>query len=306
MECSTRPVRTLALVMVAALLSACAPKDEAPARKAIDQISAAIESAGPDATKYVPRHVAALEGQVTKLKVRFYDEDYEAIVADAPAILERAEALASTAAAKKAEIAQVLDGEWSKLVTDVPAVIESAGEIRGRSHRFEEDRARHHAGDGRVRQDRHRRAEVALGKGDSSQGRRRPRTGSHDRRARKAQTRKSRRRTRRRRGLSPTSRYGPEQHHGSKSRRIAEEILPQARPARPVRRPQPALARRSRWCRTPSARMVDDEGAADHPRALREPHVPAGAGRRTRRARPARQLARGLRLRGHERASATA
>lgn len=127
MECSTRPVRTLALAMVAALLSACAPKDEAPARKAIDQISAAIESAGPDATKYVPGHVAALEGQVTKLKVRFYDKDYADIVADAPAILERAEALAPTAAAKKAEIAKVLDGEWSKLVTDVPATIESAG-----------------------------------------------------------------------------------------------------------------------------------------------------------------------------------
>ncbi len=64
---------------------------------------------------------------MTKLKVRFYDKDYKAIVADAPAILERAEALASTAAAKKAEIAKVLDGEWSKLVTDVPATIESAG-----------------------------------------------------------------------------------------------------------------------------------------------------------------------------------
>lgn len=126
MECSTRPVRTLALAMVAALLSACAPKDEAPARKAIDQVSAAIESAGPDATKYVPGHVAALEGQVTKLKVRFYDKDYEGIVADAPAILERAEALASTAAAKKAEIAKVLDGEWEKIVTDVPASIASA------------------------------------------------------------------------------------------------------------------------------------------------------------------------------------
>ncbi len=63
MEFSTRPVRTLALVVVAALLSACAPKDEAPARKAIDQIGAAIESAGPDATKYVPGHVAALEGR---------------------------------------------------------------------------------------------------------------------------------------------------------------------------------------------------------------------------------------------------
>jgi anti-sigma-K factor RskA len=126
MEFSTRPVRTLALVLVAALLSACAPRDEAPARKAIDQISAAIESAGPDATKYVPGHVAALEGQVTKLKIRFYDKDYKAIVEEAPAILASAKGLASTAAAKKAEIAKVLDGEWEKIVTDVPASIASA------------------------------------------------------------------------------------------------------------------------------------------------------------------------------------
>ena len=125
---SPRPVRTLVLVMVAALLSACAPKDDAPARKAIDQVSAAIESAGPDATKYVPGHVAALERQVTKLKIRFYDGDYQAIVAEAPATLERAQALATTAAAKKAEIAKVLDAEWSKLLTDVPATIESASE----------------------------------------------------------------------------------------------------------------------------------------------------------------------------------
>ena len=126
MEFCTRPVRNLVLVIVAALLSACAPKDEAPARKAIDQISAAIESAGPDATKYVPGHVAALERQVTELKIRFYDGDYQAIVAEAPATLERAQALATTAAAKKAEIAKVLDAEWSKLLTDVPATIESA------------------------------------------------------------------------------------------------------------------------------------------------------------------------------------
>jgi hypothetical protein len=126
MEFSTRPVRTLALVLVAALVSACAPRDEAPARKAIDQISAAIESAGPDATKYVPGHVAALEGQVTNLKIRFYDEDYKAIVEEAPAILDRAKELASTAAAKKAEIAKVLDGEWEKIVMDVPASIASA------------------------------------------------------------------------------------------------------------------------------------------------------------------------------------
>jgi hypothetical protein len=127
MEFSARSVGTLALVMAAALLSACAPKskDEAPARKAIDQISDAIESAGSDATKYVPGHVAALEGQVTKLKLRYYDEDYETIAEEAPVILERARALATTAEAKKAEITKVLDGEWSKLATDVPAAIAS-------------------------------------------------------------------------------------------------------------------------------------------------------------------------------------
>ena len=96
MEFSTRPVRNLALVIVAALLSACAPKDETPARKAIDQISAAIESAGPDATKYVPSHVAALEGQVTKLKVRFYDKGYDAVFEEAPVSLDRTEAPAAS------------------------------------------------------------------------------------------------------------------------------------------------------------------------------------------------------------------
>jgi len=126
MELGARPVRTVSLFLVAALLSACAPRDEAPARKAIDQISAAIESAGPDATKYVPGHVAALQGQVTKLKIRFYDKDYKGIVEEAPAILDHAKGLASTAAAKKAEIAKVLDGEWEKIVTDVPASIASA------------------------------------------------------------------------------------------------------------------------------------------------------------------------------------
>jgi hypothetical protein len=127
MEVSKRPVRVLALVLVAAaILPACAPKDDAEARKAIDRISAAIESAGPDATKYVPGHVAALQGQVTKLKVRFYDKDYKAIVEEAPALLERAEGLPATAAAKKAEIAKVLVGEWDRIATGVPAAIANA------------------------------------------------------------------------------------------------------------------------------------------------------------------------------------
>jgi hypothetical protein len=60
------------------------------------EFSAAIESAGPDATKHVRRHVAALEGQVTKLKVRLHDKGYDAVFEEAPVSLDRTEAPAAS------------------------------------------------------------------------------------------------------------------------------------------------------------------------------------------------------------------
>jgi hypothetical protein len=47
-------------------------------------------------------------------------------VEEAPALLERAEGLPATAAAKKAEIAKVLVGEWDRIATGVPAAIANA------------------------------------------------------------------------------------------------------------------------------------------------------------------------------------
>lgn len=121
------PVRVLPLLLVALLATACALRDEsAPARKAIEQIDAAIDAAGDPAIKYIPGQVAAAKGQVTHLKIRFFDRDYQGIVDAAPAILQQAQDLSTAAAARKAEIAQLLEGEWTTLVSAVPATIARA------------------------------------------------------------------------------------------------------------------------------------------------------------------------------------
>jgi hypothetical protein len=123
MKFRSLPASFLSLALAAVLLAGCAKQDEQPARKAIDQIDAAIAAAGPNATKYLPGHVAAVKAATTQLKVQFYDQDFKAVVAAAPAILEHAQSLATAAAAKKAEIAQSLAGEWQGLTTSVPAAL---------------------------------------------------------------------------------------------------------------------------------------------------------------------------------------
>lgn len=120
-------VRMLPLLLAALLATACAPRDEsAAARKAIEQIDAAIDAAGDPAIKYIPGQVAAVKGEATHLKIRFFDRDYRGIVEAAPAILTRAQGLSTAAAARKAGIARRLEGEWTTLVTAVPATIARA------------------------------------------------------------------------------------------------------------------------------------------------------------------------------------
>jgi hypothetical protein len=123
MKLSLLSDRVLPLVLAAALMSGCAPKDEAPARQAIDRIDAAIKAAGPDATKYIPRHVSTLETESAKLKVRFYDRDYKGVIEAAPAILEKAQELGKDASAKKSQVAASLAGEWTNLEKSVPEAI---------------------------------------------------------------------------------------------------------------------------------------------------------------------------------------
>lgn len=123
------PVRLLPALLAAFLATGCTPQDEsAPARQAIEQIDAAIDAAGDQATKYIPGQVAAARGQVTQLKIRFFDKDYQGILDAAPAILGKAQGLSAAAVARRAEFAQLLDGEWASLVKEVPEELTRAEE----------------------------------------------------------------------------------------------------------------------------------------------------------------------------------
>lgn len=113
----------LTLVLAAVLVTGCAGREGEPARKAIDQIAAALESAGPEATKYVPGKVLAVERQLTRFKVMHYDGDYDGILAATPEVLRQAQSLSTDAQAKKAEIAKMLEEEWTKLATGTPEAI---------------------------------------------------------------------------------------------------------------------------------------------------------------------------------------
>jgi hypothetical protein len=110
--------------MAAVLLAGCANQME-PAKKAIADIEAAVEAAGPDAAQYIPDQLQAVTSQVASLKAKFDQKDYKGVLAAAPALLTQAQGLASAAGAAKqaAEAAalQAMNAEWGTLSADIPA-----------------------------------------------------------------------------------------------------------------------------------------------------------------------------------------
>ena len=114
----------LSLAMAAVLLAGCANQME-PAKKAIADIEAAAEAAGPDAAKYIPDQLQAVTSQITDLKMKFDQKDYKTVIAAAPALLAQAQGLAAAASTAKqaAEAAalEALNAEWGTLSTDLPA-----------------------------------------------------------------------------------------------------------------------------------------------------------------------------------------
>ncbi|MBK7903074.1 MAG: hypothetical protein IPJ97_09135 [Proteobacteria bacterium] len=114
----------LSLVMAAVMLAGCANQME-PAKKAIADIEAAVEAAGPDAAQYIPDQLQAVTSQIIELKMKFDQKDYKAVIAAAPALLTQAQGLAAAAATAKqaAEAAalETLNAEWGTLSTDLPA-----------------------------------------------------------------------------------------------------------------------------------------------------------------------------------------
>ncbi len=77
-------------------------------------------SRAPRTAKYVPDQLTDVRRELGDLKATFDRQDYAAVLKTAPAVMERAQSLKSSAAAKKAELTRALGEEWSGLAARVP------------------------------------------------------------------------------------------------------------------------------------------------------------------------------------------
>jgi hypothetical protein len=103
-------------------LAACANQKE-PAATAIGGIETAVNAVSADAEKYVPDQLTDVKSKLAALKGSFDKQDYKAVLAGAPAVLESAKGLAAAAAAKKDEILKALNADWTGLAGSVPDLV---------------------------------------------------------------------------------------------------------------------------------------------------------------------------------------
>ena len=109
----------LALCSVAILFVACVNQME-PAKNAIDNINATLNSVSADAQKYVPDQFAQAQSKAAELTASFEKKNYAAVIAGAPAVLTEVNGLAGAVAAKKDEIVKALGNDWRSLSASVP------------------------------------------------------------------------------------------------------------------------------------------------------------------------------------------
>lgn len=108
------------LVLASALAFAACANLQEPAKKVIADTEATITAAGADAQQYAPDQYAAVEQKLSDLKAAFDKQDYKTVVDSGPGLLSAAKGLADTAAAKKREMMEAMNGQWTGYAASIP------------------------------------------------------------------------------------------------------------------------------------------------------------------------------------------
>jgi hypothetical protein len=108
------------LISLTALVLAACANDREPAQKMMNDIQAAIHAAPGDAVKYAPDQLNDVQTKYDDLQTALTAQDYKGVLARGPAVLTEAQGLAGAAAAKKAEVTQQLNDQWSSVSSAVP------------------------------------------------------------------------------------------------------------------------------------------------------------------------------------------
>ena len=115
-----RGVKRILCLVALLTLSACA-SDKAPAEQAIKAAESAVAGVKAEAAKWVPDQAQALDGSLAAVKDKFAKGDYKAVLAEAPALTTRANAVAAAATAKRAEVAK----NWEAMSAGLPQMMEA-------------------------------------------------------------------------------------------------------------------------------------------------------------------------------------
>lgn len=123
---TARHVRLYAICAAAVLFACACATQMDPAQAALDAATGAVNSAlTPDADKYAPKEVTALQAKLTDLKAKFDKKNYAGVILGRPDLVAAAAELTQTVATRRDAESKRLTAQWSDISTSLPKSIDT-------------------------------------------------------------------------------------------------------------------------------------------------------------------------------------
>lgn len=116
----------MGLLAFALLVAACADY-KAPAQDTLDKVQASLDGVAKTAAKYAPDELKVVQDELTAARASFDKGDFESALVQARTAGGKLPDLATTANEKKNVMMHKLAIDWTKLSTEVPAMLDSIG-----------------------------------------------------------------------------------------------------------------------------------------------------------------------------------